>query len=103
MWFNRHYNHPNDPDSGFAATFNPSNAPKPSLTSSVQMSYDNTALPVVVPSPDIVETVSETRSVSTPDGDTPDHTTNLTETHHSTICGREHGAPKDFGHSKVRA
>ena len=58
-WFNQHHNHPNDPNSGFAAIFNPSNSPKPSITSSIQISDDDAVLPTVVSNPKIVETVSE--------------------------------------------
>ena len=99
MWFNQHCNDQHDPDSGFAATFNPSNTPTPSLPSSVQISNGNIVLPEVVPNLDIVEMVSEATPASTPEGGTPSHATNSTETHHSTIFEGEHDVLTDYGHS----
>ena len=70
---NQYHNHPNDPDSGFAATFDLLNTPNPSLTSSVQNSDNNAVLLAVAPNPDIVEMVSEAESTSAPEEDTPGH------------------------------
>ena len=71
--FNQYHDHPNDPDSGFAATFDPLNTLNPRLTSSVQNSDKNAVLPAVAPNPDIVDMVSEAESTSAPEEDTPGH------------------------------